>query len=193
LFAPENIPNIGLFFAGVAGILIAIRTLRAIQRQADIMEGQLTIAYRAYLGIIEPQQPINERGVGAPRTYVKFPIVNNGHVPAQIVSVEAEVIIQQRGGKELYRKSMKKKISRDEIPPENSSSYAVAIYWPSDITNAEATLISIAIEYKTGFKETGYDKLSFVRVFLETPRAWAPGYGGIDIDLTKNDKDKNPT
>jgi hypothetical protein len=88
---------------------------------------------------------------------------------------------------------MKKKISRDEIPPENSSSYAVAIYWPSDITNAEATLISIAIEYKTGFKETGYDKLSFVRVFLETPRAWAPGYGGIDIDLTKNDKDKNPT
>src|SRR5713226_8543991 len=28
LFSPENLPNVGLFFAGVVGIIVAIRTLR---------------------------------------------------------------------------------------------------------------------------------------------------------------------
>jgi hypothetical protein len=34
LFSPENLPNIGLFVAGVVGIVVAICTLVAIQRQA---------------------------------------------------------------------------------------------------------------------------------------------------------------
>jgi hypothetical protein len=49
LFRPENWPNIGLFFAGVVGIVVAICTLKAIRKQADkierqagIMDGQLT-------------------------------------------------------------------------------------------------------------------------------------------------------
>jgi hypothetical protein len=37
LFAPENLPNIGLFLAGVIGIWVAIRTLRAIERQTGVL------------------------------------------------------------------------------------------------------------------------------------------------------------
>jgi hypothetical protein len=37
LFAPENLPNIGLFFAGVTGIWVANRTLKAIERQTGIL------------------------------------------------------------------------------------------------------------------------------------------------------------
>lgn len=37
LFAPENLPNIGLFLAGIAGIFVATRTLRAIESQTRVL------------------------------------------------------------------------------------------------------------------------------------------------------------
>jgi hypothetical protein len=41
LFAPENLPNIGLFVAGIVGIFVAIRTLKAIESQTRVLvEGQ---------------------------------------------------------------------------------------------------------------------------------------------------------
>jgi hypothetical protein len=43
LFAPENLTNIGLLIAGLAGICVAVRTLKAISRQADQMERQTSI------------------------------------------------------------------------------------------------------------------------------------------------------
>jgi len=43
LFSPENLPNIGLLVAGVAGICVAINTLKAIKRQAEWMKRQTTI------------------------------------------------------------------------------------------------------------------------------------------------------
>jgi hypothetical protein len=46
LFSPENLPNIGLFFVGLAGIIIAICTLRKIRNQADLMERQAKIMDR---------------------------------------------------------------------------------------------------------------------------------------------------
>ncbi len=38
LFSPENLPSIGLLLAGIIGIWIAIRTVNAIKRQADLQE-----------------------------------------------------------------------------------------------------------------------------------------------------------
>jgi hypothetical protein len=38
LFAPENIPNIGLFFAGVIGIMVAVYTLKEIERSTKATE-----------------------------------------------------------------------------------------------------------------------------------------------------------
>jgi hypothetical protein len=42
LFSPENLPNIGLLVAGVGGIIVAVSTLKAIQRQAKANEDTLT-------------------------------------------------------------------------------------------------------------------------------------------------------
>lgn len=41
LFSPENLPNIGLFVAGLLGIGIAIGTLSEMKTQRNIMQGQL--------------------------------------------------------------------------------------------------------------------------------------------------------
>jgi hypothetical protein len=38
LFSPENLPNIGLLFAGIAGILLTLRTLKVIGRQTTATE-----------------------------------------------------------------------------------------------------------------------------------------------------------
>jgi hypothetical protein len=46
LFSPENLPNVGLFIAGLAGIFIAISTLKSIKKQAELMEGQLIAMQR---------------------------------------------------------------------------------------------------------------------------------------------------
>ena len=43
LRSPENLPNIGLFFVGLGGVIAAVFTLRAINRQAGHMETQVRI------------------------------------------------------------------------------------------------------------------------------------------------------
>jgi len=49
LIAPENLPNLILCFAGTAGVIAAIYTLRAINRQADLMENSLIAVQRAFI------------------------------------------------------------------------------------------------------------------------------------------------
>ena len=186
LFSPENLPNVGLFIAGIFAIIVAIRTLRAIKRQADIMRGQLTVPYRAYLGLIEPDKPITDRVYSI--NAAKFPIENIGHVRAKVTAIDAEVIIQDCGGKELFRRSKTETLKNGdgEIPPEKTSSYAVTVRWPSNIPNSEKAVISVAITYKTGFKGLKPDIFSFVRVFRTSSQDWSKGYWGTDIDLTED-------
>jgi len=182
-----------LVVVGIVGVRAAFKTLQAIEHQAEIMRGQLTVPYRAYLSVIEPEKPVADRIKNINRT--KFPIVNTGHVRARITAIDVEVIVQARGGKELFRRSRIEtvKAKEGEIPPEKSSSYAVTVLWPSDIPNAEDTVISIAITYNTGFKELKPDTFSFVRVFTTSTQDWSKGYWGADIDLTQaQDDKKNP-
>jgi len=46
LFSADNLPNILLFLAGVAGIIVAIRTLQMIKRQTEITEKTLVLTQR---------------------------------------------------------------------------------------------------------------------------------------------------
>jgi hypothetical protein len=46
LISPENLPNIGLFLAGVIGIIVATRTLNAIKEQAKIANRALITQFR---------------------------------------------------------------------------------------------------------------------------------------------------
>jgi hypothetical protein len=186
-FSATNLPSVLLVFIGVGGIYAAIKTLRAIERQAVIMEGQLTVPYRAYLGIIEPEKPL--RHMGDPIENAKFPIVNNGHVSARITAVDVEVIMQNLGGQELFRRSKTEKVkAKDgEVPPEKASSYAVTVSWPSNIPNAESIVVSLSITYKSGFKELPEDTFSVVRVWHPTRMDWSLGFWGIEIDLTNKE------
>lgn len=188
-FGPEYLAAWVLVIIGAAGVLAAIYTLRAIQRQAEIMESQLIVAHRAYLGIIEPEQPIDEGG----KTYAKFPVINHGHIGAQITNINVEVIIQQKDGKEVFRNADEPKVTNAEIPPEKFSSYILTACWPLGLPHAAAIVLSFNITYYTGFKESGSDVLSFVRVFLPEINKWQIGYWGIDIDLINQKGKKNPS
>ena len=77
LFAPENLPNIGLFLVGIAGIGVAIRTLKAIERQTQALvdSQRARIAAKAH-GI--PTQTLLDRD--APR--VEIELFNRGRTEA---------------------------------------------------------------------------------------------------------------
>lgn len=71
LFSPENLPNVGLFIAGVMGIIIAISTLKSIKKQAELMQGQLIAMQRPRIEV--------KHVFLIPKTMDKhgFPIVQN--------------------------------------------------------------------------------------------------------------------
>src|SRR5712692_8468537 len=49
LVAPENLPTLILCIVGIAGVILAICTLRAINRQADLMKSSLVSVQRAFV------------------------------------------------------------------------------------------------------------------------------------------------
>jgi hypothetical protein len=78
LFSPENLPNIGLFFAGLLGIWVATRTLKAIESQTSVLS--------------ESQRPrlVAEAGEHPAKTLFEDPetprvvleVINKGPMPA---------------------------------------------------------------------------------------------------------------
>lgn len=78
LLAPENLPNIGLFFAGIIGILIANRTLKAIERQTNILSESQRPRIVAEAGE-HPSKTLSE-DPQTPRVVLK--IINKGLMPA---------------------------------------------------------------------------------------------------------------
>jgi len=78
LLAPENLPNIGLFFAGIIGIWIANRTLRTIERQTNVLSESQRPRIIAEAGE-HPSQTLSE-DPQTPRVVLK--IINKGLMPA---------------------------------------------------------------------------------------------------------------
>ena len=91
LFSPENLPNIFLFLAGVVGIVIANRTLKAIKRQADLMDGTAKRQLRAYLGISKSLVKFTEDGA----LEAQFHFKNAGQTPAYEVKVWRWAIVRE--------------------------------------------------------------------------------------------------
>ena len=90
LFSPENVPNIALFFAGIAGILVALKTLEAIKRQADIQAAGM----RQWVDV-------GTKGVDSPDSlkepftvHLKFEAVNNTAFPFTIEKIVTKVGLQ---------------------------------------------------------------------------------------------------
>jgi hypothetical protein len=106
LFAPENLPNIALFFVGVIGIIVAICTLKIIARQTTAIEkqGEVMInSERAWIMVeIVPVPGMGEHishGVVTSSTQVHTVVRvrilcrNEGNVPAWIIERRVGVMI----------------------------------------------------------------------------------------------------
>jgi hypothetical protein len=164
LFSPENLPNIGLFLAGIVGIGVAISTLKSISRQADLLEKQITIPFRGYLAIGEPYSLTEPE-----RFRLKFPIRNYGHMAAKITSISIEVVVQITDqGTEIFRRYSEKKVEHT-IPPERDDMFAIEIELPQDQRN-NTCVVSGKIAYDAGF--TQLDSFEFVRVFVGWYSKW---------------------
>jgi uncharacterized membrane protein YidH (DUF202 family) len=81
LFSPENLPNIALVIAGFAGIIVAVCTLRKIERQtkaAEVNIQALVSTERAWIVI-----SVDSVVAGEFRFWAK----NEGKTPARVVSI----------------------------------------------------------------------------------------------------------
>jgi hypothetical protein len=188
LFSPENLPNIGLLIAGVLGIIVAIRTLRYIGRQVDLLERQITIPYRAYLSVVEPEC-LNE----AERFRLNFRIRNYGHMAAEIKHISMEVIVQvTQTGEELFRRDSIKQV-KHTIPPERDDMFAVEIELPASCRDS-TSVVSGKISYDTGFNQD--DLFEFVRVFIGWYSTWttasvSESFNFTDAEDKKSEKHPN--
>ncbi len=101
LFSPENLPNIGLFIAGVAGIFIAISTLKSIKKQAELMQGQLIAMQRPKIEVKHVfliPKTIDEQGIATIQNHewqIGCVIANTGGGKARII--ESDLTIKRLG------------------------------------------------------------------------------------------------
>jgi len=104
LLAPENIPNIALFFVGVAGIIIAICTLIKIERQTTAAENgvnALIDSERPWLFIpfenrspaIRPPYLIDRISAAHLSSICVFRLKNFGRSPARVVARKLKMVI----------------------------------------------------------------------------------------------------
>jgi hypothetical protein len=116
LFSPENLPNIGLLIAGIAGIVVAIYTLRTIKEQAISAKASIDAVIsenRPWL-LLERQEhavriqppylaPIENMGADQRASYCIFFIKNYGKTPAKITMIRAELQIGDSRAEPPYK------------------------------------------------------------------------------------------
>jgi hypothetical protein len=94
LLSPENLPNVGLFFAGVAGIIVAICTLKVIERQTKATESSVEALIRSerpwLLLAKNTTVPVDP-----PNNDWKFNVFvkNVGRTPAKIIALRVECLV----------------------------------------------------------------------------------------------------
>ncbi|HTV60554.1 MAG TPA: hypothetical protein VMJ93_16895 [Verrucomicrobiae bacterium] len=176
LFGPTNLPSLLLVIVGLGGIWVAMKTIRAIERQ-------IIIPNRAYLRAGEPAL--------SGGTIFKFPIENYGHIAGRVVSVSVEIIVQiARTGREVER--LERTIQdKTDIIPGVSNEVALSI----EILKLERQrdyVVAVTLVYETGFGES--DKVTFVRVFNSDLMRWVTAATTIEISFVKakDDKQNNP-
>jgi hypothetical protein len=112
LFSPENLPSVGLFIAGVLGIIVAIATLKILRRQTKAAEDSATAARLNAEAVINSERPWilmdwerNGPKIGPPylvpiedradalAPHCLFSMKNFGKTPAKVLSGKATLKI----------------------------------------------------------------------------------------------------
>jgi len=124
LFSPENLPNVGLFIAGIIGILVAVRTLRLMARQTKSTEDSVQ-------SLREIERPWIEVTIEAPPLgpmqveWVAIVFKNHGRTVADvkevIISKEHDITIQdmlgERGFRPVHSKDAEELAGEVLLPP----------------------------------------------------------------------------
>jgi hypothetical protein len=105
LFSPENIPNIGLFLAGIAGIIVGIKTLRKMERQTKATEDAAKAALLNAKALINRERmwieigtqtlvlPEPHDGVEFEKAAAFYTIITRGETPASIIESYCDTAI----------------------------------------------------------------------------------------------------
>jgi len=84
LISPGNLPNVGLFFVGIGGIIAALLTLRAIRQELVLTQRPRIYVRNLYFSEITGTHPISSGMQVGSSLIGQFYIVNNGGTAAHI-------------------------------------------------------------------------------------------------------------
>jgi hypothetical protein len=169
-----------LVIVGWCGVKAALRTLQAIERQANLMGKDFRISNRAFLSLgdkLEP--PTNNRA--------SFPIENTGRVPALLKSAEIEVIERLSGIHRTWTNTIPLK---ESVVPGKNAAFELSVTLPPEaLTDSEGVLVAITIKYDIGFGDET-DACNFVRVYRTPRQEWviARSYEETKVAEDKNDQ-----
>jgi len=101
LFSPENLPNIGLCMAGLGGIIVAVYTLKKIERQTVAMERNTGVLMQAERGRIVVYWDrlvhidLSPSGVhdGTLSHCFNWSCANRGRTPVQLTSTSCRFVV----------------------------------------------------------------------------------------------------
>jgi hypothetical protein len=171
-----------LILVGVVQGIVFYFTLKAIRRQANLMEQQIIVPYRARLAIGEFQKPIGNE--------IRFAIENYGRLAGKITYIDATIIILSTvDGETSFHKS--EKFDKTVIPGKESS-IALSFRLPNEVNifGQEAqVLVNGTIDYEVGIK--GSDALTFSRLHLGKSEKWITGTPAIELVFADTDKVQN--
>jgi len=159
-----------LVVIGWFGVRAANRTLKIIERQADLMFKQLAISNRAFFALSEMSEPRNGQAC--------FVIENQGRMPGKLISIDIEIISPIR--KNTHIRNWNKIVSADEtVPPGKENAFEINIPIPKDTDHS--ILFSGKVAYDTGFDQT--DTFHFIRVYSIERKKWLIAHGYTDVEF----------
>jgi hypothetical protein len=149
------------------------------KHQAEIMQQQISIPYRAYLSVGNPATVGDE---------IKFPIENYGHVAGRITHVSVEIIVQTLPGrKEVYRRDIQKAVDVLIAPGKTAHHFALSVYLDLRPQNADV-VVGGAITYDVGF--SGSDTVHFTNAYNTNLLRWVTAYESIEVDFRDSKEQK---
>jgi hypothetical protein len=99
LFAPENAPNIALFLVGFAGVVVALLTLRKLERQTKATEDAAEAALCNTQAMVHSQRPwiiVQIEEVprdNAAKTCFRLSGYNHGSTPAFVIAYKGPIVV----------------------------------------------------------------------------------------------------
>lgn len=181
-FGPEYLAAWVLVIAAGIGIIYTVKTVRAIRKQTDALERQISIPNRAYFATGEPQMLTDGR--------IRIPIENYGRIAGRLTSVNIEIIVKRSdNGLLMYRHDVTKEADEIVIPGKNENC-AIFVTFPGPALIQDMdVVIGGVLNYEVGFTDSRGVKITdifhFCPVYSTGKQDWTKAWRGVDVDFSK--------